>query len=100
MSSMGGTKILSTPNGHTEQLASPSPALGVSPIRVIPKQNNLNKWYLIAYLPAPEGSSVNEGIDCTLCSLKYMYSSVDHEVDSIRQLGVGILVAKLDLREA
>lgn len=62
-----------------------------------------SNWQALAQ---PSGSlqsgllSVNEGIDCTLCSLKYMYSSVDHEVDSIRQLGVGILVAKLDLREA
>jgi len=49
-------------------------------------------------LLAPEGTSVNEGIKASLCSIKY--TSVDNAVRIIKQLGPGTMLAKLDLKEA
>ena len=42
-----------------------------------------------------EGTSVNDGIDCTLCSLTYM------KVDSVvQQVWKGCLLAKIDTENA
>ena len=41
----------------------------------MPKKNRLDKWRLIVNLSAPEGRSVNDGIDKELASLSYV--SVD-----------------------
>lgn len=40
-----------------------------SPFGVIPKQNRPNKWRLIVDLSAPDGHSINDGIDKDLASL-------------------------------
>ena len=40
-----------------------------SPIGVIPKKHREGKWRLIVDLSSPEGSSVNDGIDPSLCSM-------------------------------
>ena len=69
------------------------PTLRISPIGVIPKQSSLDKWRLIVHLSVPEGTSVNEGIEVSLCSIKY--SSVDDAVRIIQQLGPGTMLAKL-----
>ena len=49
-------------------------------------------------LSSPEGHSINDGIDRSVCSIKY--ASIDDAVDIIRRLGTGALLAKLDLKEA
>ena len=51
------------------------PTIHTSPFGVIPKRHQANKWRLILDLSHPEGSSVNDGIDPSLCSLQY--TSVD-----------------------
>ena len=47
------------------------PGLQTSPFGVISKCQP-RKWRLIVDLSAPEGGSVNDGIDCGLCSLQYV----------------------------
>ncbi len=69
-----------------------------SPFGVIPKKRNSGKWWLIVNLSAPEGMSVNDGIDKTLCSLAYV--SFDTVVDSILSLGRGTEMAKMDVKQA
>ena len=51
----------------------------VNRISVIPKRNQPGKWRLITDLSFPEGSSVNDAIDPTKCSLSYI--SVDDEAN-------------------
>ena len=65
---------------------------------VIPKGNQPGKWRLILDLSHPEGYSVNEGIEPSLCSLSYI--SVDHAARMALALGRGTLLAKLDLESA
>ena len=69
-----------------------------SPFGVIPKRNRPDKWRLIVDLSAPEGHSVNDGIDKELASLSYV--SVDDVVAGIVQYGQGTLLAKMDIRQA
>ena len=72
--------------------------LQVSPIGVIPKKHKPGKWRLIVDLSAPEGSSVNDGIDKDTCSLSYV--SIDKIVDCILEVGRGVEMAKIDIKEA
>ena len=53
-----------------------------SPMGLIPKPHQPNKFRLIVDLSAPAGKSVNDGISSALCSLKY--ASVDDAVTMIR----------------
>ncbi len=46
--------------------------LQVNRFGVIPKNNQPGKWRLIVDLSHPEGSSVNVGIDPTVCSLDHL----------------------------
>ena len=62
------------------------------------KEGKAGKWRLIVNLSAPEGQSVNEGIDQELCRLKYM--SVDDVVQRVLQLGEGADITKADVRGA
>lgn len=59
----------------------------VSPISLIPKAHQVNKWRLIVDLSAPQGHSTNSGISSDLCSLSY--ASLDEAVEVILQLGQG-----------
>ena len=43
----------------------------INPFKVIPKGHS-GKWRLIVDLLSPAGSSVNDGIDPSLCSLTYI----------------------------
>ena len=70
----------------------------VSPIGLVPKSHQPNKFRMIVDLSHPTGGSVNEGILPALCSLRY--SSVDEAVDIIRQLGKGTKLVKLDIKDA
>ena len=64
-----------------------------SPVGIIPKKHKPGKWRLIVDLPAPEGHSVNDGIEKALCSLSYI--SVDNVAKTILQLGPGTLLGKM-----
>ena len=48
------------------------PEVHISRFGVIPKNHQPNKWQLITDLSHPAGSSVNDGIPPTLCSLSYV----------------------------
>ena len=67
----------------------------VSPLGLVPKSDSTAKWRVIVDLSAPR---VNEGVDPSLCSLRY--ASIDDAVDLIRKLGVGTLLLKMDLKDA
>ena len=69
-----------------------------SPLGLIPKPHQPGKFRLIVDLSAPHGSSVNDGIDPSLCSLEY--ASVDQAASLARQAGRGALMSKLDLSSA
>ena len=72
-------------------------AMGIhcSPIGVIPKKNKPGKWRLIVNLSAPEGASVNDGMDKEM-----PYTSVDVVANKVAMLGRGSLLAKLDIMQA
>ena len=70
----------------------------MNPIGLIPKPHRPGKWRLIVNLSAPEGHSVNDGISKELASMHY--ASMDDAVNTIRRLGRGTLLAKLDLKSA
>ena len=65
---------------------------------VIPMKNRPNKWRLITNLSAPEGYSMNDGIDKELSSVSYI--SVDNVVARMLKLGRGALLAKMDVKQA
>ena len=69
----------------------------LSPFGVIPKKEP-GKWRLILDLSSPDGSSVNAGIEKSLCSVSYL--SVDDTVDKVLQCGQGSQLAKFDIRSA
>lgn len=70
----------------------------VSPLGLVPKAHQENKWRLIMDLSYPSGYSINDGIPPALCSLHY--ASVDNAVDIIKQLGRGAQLVKLDVKDA
>ena len=74
------------------------PLLHFNRFGVIPKGHNTGKWRLITDLSFPEGASVNDGIDPSLCSLTY--SSVEEVADEVARLGAGALLAKIDIESA
>ena len=73
-------------------------ATHVSPIGLVPKSHQTNKWRLIVDLSCPYGSSVNDGIDRNMCSLHY--SSVNDAVRYVQQLGRDSELVKLDIKDA
>ena len=75
-----------------------APDLQVNHIGVIPKGHNTGKWRLITDLSFPLGLSVNDGVDPLLCSLSY--TTVDHVAEVVVSLGVGALLAKVDIESA
>ena len=75
-----------------------APLVHTSPLGLVPKAHQSNKWRMICDLSSPFGSSVNDGISPDLCSLRY--AKVDDAVNIIRQLGRGTQLVKLDLKDA
>ncbi len=69
-----------------------------SPFGIIPKKGRPGRWRLIVNLSAPEGHSVNDGIDRELSSVAYM--SVDDVIRRVLRLGEGALIAKADVKAA
>lgn len=70
----------------------------ISPVGLVPKPHQKNKFRLIVDLSHPNGNSVNDGIPSNLCSLRY--ASVDEAVNIIRQLGQDTQLFKLDIKDA
>ena len=65
---------------------------------MIPKPHRPGKWRLITDFSSPEGASVNDGIDASLCSV--VYTSVDNAINEVVHLGKGTLLVKSDLENA
>lgn len=74
------------------------PLVQVSPIGLIPKAHQVNKWRMIVDLSFPRHHSVNAGISEDLASLTYAH--VDKAVARIRELGPGTELIKMDLESA
>ena len=70
----------------------------ISPIGLIPKPHQLGKWRLIVDLSSPQGGSVNDAISVDHCHMHY--ASVLQAAASVRQLGPGTLLAKMDFAQA
>ena len=70
----------------------------ISPFGVIPKKAKPGKWRLIVDLSSPANASVNHGINSDMCSVSYI--SIDQITDSILCLGRGVLMAKVDIKQA
>ena len=70
----------------------------ISPLGLVPKTRQQNKWRMIHDLSSPIGHSVNDGISPELCSLQY--SRVDDAVQIIRCLGQNAQLIKLDIKDA
>jgi len=79
---------------------SPSQCQGVhiSRFGVIPKGHQPNKWRLIVDLSHPSGSSVNDHIPKSLCSLSYI--TVDNAIQKILEYGQYTILAKVDIKSA
>ena len=63
---------------------------------VIPKSHQPGKWRLITDSFSPQGASVNDGIDPSLCTLTY--STVNEAVRCILRLGHDAELAKFDIK--
>lgn len=78
-----------------------SPALPLfihtSHFGVIPEGSS-GKWRLIVDMSAPEGASVNDGIDESLYTLSYV--SIADAISAISLYSTGALLAKTDVKEA
>jgi len=73
-------------------------AVDTSPLGLVPKNHQVNKWRMICDLSSPRGHSVNDSIPPELCSLHY--ASVDDAVAIIQQLGQDTQLIKLDIKDA
>jgi len=69
-----------------------------SPFGVIPKKGKPGKWRFIVNLSAPDGASVNDGIDKELASVAH--TSVDEVARRVMAVGRGAELAKADVKSA
>ena len=74
------------------------PPLHINRFGVIPKGLNTGNWRLITDLSFPRGTSVNDDIDPSFCSLSY--TTVDDIAAAVTALGAGALLAKVDIESA
>ena len=75
-----------------------APKTHINRFGVIPKKYQPGKWGLITDLSFPEGGSVNDGINPSLCSMAYI--TVDQVAARAMSLGKGSLLAKIDIKSA
>ena len=66
-----------------------------SPLGLVPKSRQPNKWRMIVDLLCPLGQSVNHRISSELCSIQY--ASID---SIILCMGIGTSLVKIDLKDA
>ena len=76
--------------------APPFPNLKCSGVGVVPKKNG--RWRMIHHLSVPHGRSINDFISSDKYSLHY--STGDDAISCLWFLGVGALIAKVDLKSA
>ena len=69
-----------------------------SPIGLVPKSHQVDKFRMIVDLSSPRGHSTNDSISKELSSI--MYASVDDAVEQIIHLGRGTQLVKVDLQNA
>ena len=74
----------------------PFPNLRCSGVGLVPKKSGALR--LIMHLSAPEGSSINDGIDSEQFSLHYV--TVDDAVRLIHKHGPGATLSKVDMKHA
>ena len=74
------------------------PDVHINRFGAIPKKHQPGKWRLITDLSYPEGASINDAIDPSLCSLTY--TSVDEVAAAAAALGRGAQLAKIDIKSA
>ena len=67
------------------------------PICLVPKKQP-GEYRMIHHLSYPEGESINDCIDPTICSVQY--TKFDDAVKMIQNLGKGILLGKADVKSA
>ena len=75
-----------------------SPTLHISRFGAIPKAHQPGQFRLILDLSHPEGTSVNDGIEPELCSLKY--TSVSEAVKRVMAMDPGVHLTKIDIESA
>ena len=75
-----------------------APKTHINRFGVILKKYQPGKWRLITDLSFPEGGSINDGINPSLCSMAYIM--VDQVAARAISLGKGSLLAKIDLKSA
>ena len=69
----------------------------VSPIGLVPKAEP-GKFRLIQHLSFPDGGSINDGINKSLCTVHY--TNFDEAIKLVVSLGKGALMAKADIESA
>ncbi len=74
------------------------PHTHINRMGLAPKGHNTGKWRIITDLSHPQGASVNDGVDPSLCSLSY--TTVDDVARRISTMGRGTLMAKTDIAAA
>lgn len=74
------------------------PSIHISPIGLVPKAHQPDKFRMIVDLSFPRGRSINDCISRDLASITY--ASVDDAVNHILRLGRGSLLVKVDLKNA
>ena len=67
----------------------------ISKFGVIQKSSQPGKWCLIVDLSSPANNSVNDGIEPSLCHLRYL--RLDDVLQAVAQSGRGTLLAKMDV---
>ena len=70
----------------------------ISPIGIIPKRHQENKWRLVVDMSSPKNASINDGIAPSLTSLSYIH--IQDVIKHILTLGPGALLAKIDIKSA
>ena len=73
------------------------PFVHTSPLGLVQKPHQPNKWRIICDLTPPPDHSVNDGILPDLCSLRY--ASMQDAVNVIQLLGKGTQLVKLDIKD-
>ena len=68
-----------------------------SPIGLVLKSHQTNKWRLIVDLSSPQDHSINDGVSSDWCSMKY--ASVDDAVETILRLGRFTKLIKINVKE-
>ena len=74
------------------------PWVKTSPISLVPKAHQVDKWRMIVDLSYPRDHSVNSGISSEHSSITY--AKLDDAVEIILKLEVGTQLVKLDLKSA